>query len=84
VEGGYVPQEDTQFHPYQDDLDTDDTAIDPIIDEETDDPVETLQIPADEFKKEMDNLALDEHGHDSEDMREMIEDRDEDMGENER
>jgi hypothetical protein len=76
-----MQQEDTQFRPYQDDLDTDDNAIDPVMDEETDDPVEMLQVPADEFKDEMDNIALDDLERGNEDMRETVEDLDENMGE---
>ncbi len=37
--------DDIQLHQYQDDLNTDDNATDPIMDEETDDPTEALQIP---------------------------------------
>ena len=63
---------------YQDDLDTSDDAVDPIMNEETDDPIETLQVPPEEFKKELDAIALDDPELTSEDMRETIEDRDED------
>jgi hypothetical protein len=73
-----MQQDDTSFRPYQDDLDTEDSMTDPIIDEQTDDPVETLQIPAEEFKRELDKIALDDSELSSEDMRETIEDRDED------
>lgn len=62
---------------YQDDLDTKFSDTDPFTDEATEDPTEELQIPPDEYKEEMDDIALDdlERGH--EDMRETIEDRDE-------
>jgi hypothetical protein len=75
-----MQQEDIYLHTYQDDFDTDDDATDPIIDEETDDPLEILHVPAEEFKEGIDSIALDdlERGH--EDMRETIEDQDEDMG----
>jgi hypothetical protein len=63
---------------YQDDLDTSDSVVDAITNEETDDPTQTLQIPPEKFKEEMNATALDEPEHASEDMREMIEDRDED------
>jgi hypothetical protein len=76
-----MQQDDMDFRPYQDDLDTDDNVTDPIMDEETDDPLKILQIPAEPFKQELDNIALDDPGRGSEDMRELIEDRDEeDMG----
>jgi hypothetical protein len=63
---------------YQDDLDTSDDVTDPIMDEETDDPTEIFQVPPEKFKEEMDNIALDEPENASEDMRETIEDLDED------
>lgn len=70
-------QADTTLRTYQDDLDTEFEATDPFIDEATEDPTEELQIPADEFKDELDKIAIDdlERGHD--DMRETLEDRDE-------
>lgn len=65
---------------YQDDLDTRDDAIDPIMDELSDDPTQILQIPPEEFKNEMDKIDLDSTEQSTEDMREAIEDRDEEMG----
>lgn len=65
---------------YQDDLDYHDEQTDPIIDEVTDDPSDGFQIPRDEFKKEMDNIELDDLERDNEDMRETIEDQDENDG----
>ena len=65
---------------YQDDIDTNDTVADPIMNEETDDPTESLQVPANEFKEEMDAIALDDLERGNDDMRQTIEDRDEDMG----
>lgn len=60
--GGYQPQS------YQDDLDADDDAVDPFMDEAGDDPTETFGIPADEFadeldKEEDDDLEADERGN---------------------
>lgn len=62
---------------YQDDLDYRDDAVDPISNEITDDPTEELGVPPEEFKAEMDKIALDDWGHDDEDSREALEDRDE-------
>lgn len=74
-----MPNDDTfQIHSYQDDLDTDDSKRDPIMDEETDDPTELLQIPPEDFRDELDKRAIDEV--DNEDTRETIEDDDENMG----
>jgi len=69
---------DDSGRTYQDDLDSKFSDTDPFIDEATDDPTEELQVPVGEYKTEMDDIALDdlERGH--EDMRERIEDRDED------
>jgi hypothetical protein len=64
---------------YQDDLTTDDTAVDPIMHEENDDPTEILQVPPEEYKKEMDGLDIDDdQAEGNEDMREQVEDLDED------
>lgn len=63
---------------YQDDLDNDNDAVDPFSNEATDDPTEELGIPPEEYKEEMDKIALDDRGQDNdEDTRETIEDRDE-------
>lgn len=69
--------DDNNFRPYQDDLDADEDMVDPLMNEETDDPADTLQIPEEEFKDELDRIVLDPFG--DEDMRETIEDRDEEM-----
>ena len=61
--------------PYQDDLDTDDSKVDPIMDEETDDPTEELGVPPEEFKRELDDIDVDET---TDDKRETMEDMDED------
>lgn len=62
---------------YEDDLDNDNDAVDPFMDEATDDPTEELGVPPEEYKEEMDKIALDDLEHDHEDSRETIEDRDE-------
>ncbi|HEU5121680.1 MAG TPA: hypothetical protein VFT59_02450 [Candidatus Saccharimonadales bacterium] len=69
---------DIKLHNYQDDLDTDADIRDPIMDEETDDPTKELGIPPEEFKDELDKRDLDDPTRDNEDMREAIEDADED------
>lgn len=70
--------DDYEVQNYQDDLTTDDNKADPIIDEETDDPVEELGVNRNEFKNELDKYDFDEAGHGDDDMREEIEDRDQD------
>ena len=74
-----MANDDITLHNYQDDLDTDPNVSDPVIDEETDDPVETFGVPEDEYKDELDKLDIDDD-LDSEDSRENIEDLDEDLG----
>ena len=61
---------------YQDDLDTE--KPDPFANEMQLRPAEELGVPEEEYKKELDALSLDDLEHDHEDMRETIEDRDED------
>lgn len=71
-----IPDDDLQLQNYQDDLDTSSAVTDPIIDEETDDPTEILGVDRNEFKKELDKYDFDEAGHGDDDMREEIEDLD--------
>lgn len=73
-----IPNDDLTLQNYQDDLDTEGSIRDPIIDEETDDPTEELGVSPNEFKKELDKYDFDEAGHGDDDMREEIEDADED------
>lgn len=70
---------DYEVQSYQDELDTAETMSDPIMAEENDDPVETLGVPADELKDELDKRDLDDPDT-TDDMREEIEDLDEEMG----
>jgi hypothetical protein len=63
---------------YQDDLDYEDESVDPFINETTEDPASLLQIPSSEFKDELDKIVIDDLGKGNDDMRETIEDRDED------
>ena len=66
----------TGARTYQDDLDSSDDATDPFTDEATDDPTKILQVPPEEYKDELDGIALDDlERTGSEDMRETIEDR---------
>lgn len=74
----HIPDDDLTLQNYQDDLDTSADIRDPIIDEETDDPTEELGVDPIEFKKELDKYDFDEAGHGDDDMREEIEDRDDD------
>jgi hypothetical protein len=75
-EPGSVANTDT----YQDDLDTE--GPDPFTNEMMDDPTNALQVSPDEFKSELDKTAVDDGMGEPEndDMRETIEDRDEDPG----
>lgn len=68
-----IKDEDT----YQDALDYSDDAMDPFTNESTDDPTEELQVPPEEFKEEMDKLAIGDGEDEDEDSREAIEDQDE-------
>jgi hypothetical protein len=63
---------------YQDDLDYTDESVDPFINETTEDPASLLQIPSSEFGDELDKTVIDDLGNGDDDMRETIEDRDED------
>ncbi len=75
-------QDFTPKHGYQDDFDTGADQTDPIIDEETDDPTEGFGVPPEKFKEELDRLegdapAANNNDYDQEDMREHVEDLDE-------
>lgn len=75
-----VENNSTPLHsPYQDDFDTEDTAVDPVMQEENDDPIETFGIPPEEFRAELDDLDIDDTDSDKDDMRETIEDRDQEV-----
>ncbi len=52
--------DDYQPQSYQDDLVTDDNAVDPLMSEQTDDPTEELGIPPSEFAKELEKELDDE------------------------
>ena len=76
--------DDIKLQNYQDDLDTDADAVDPIMDEETDDPTEELGVPPEEFRDELDKYAMDDLERQDDDMREAIEDADENIDGSER
>lgn len=67
--------EDVKLPTYQDDLTTDESAADPIMNEQNDDPTEMLGVDPEEFKSELDKYDVDTT---NDDRREDIEDRDED------
>lgn len=71
-----IPDDELTLQNYQDDLDTNSSISDPVIDEETDDPTKELGVDPEEFKKELDKYDFDEAGHGDDDMREAIEDAD--------
>ena len=68
--------DDYKLQNYQDDIDTD--RPDPFMDRSQVSPAEELGIPEAQYKEELDALVLDDLERGSEDMRETIEDRDED------
>lgn len=65
---------------YQDELDTADDKTDPIMNEAGDDPVETLGVPANELRAELDKRDLEDPDT-TDDMRQEIEDLDDGQGE---
>jgi hypothetical protein len=74
-----MADDDIKLHNYQDDLDTDVDSTDPVMEEETDDPTKELGVPPDIYKDELDKLDFgDDSGDGDDDMRERIEDEDED------
>lgn len=66
-------EEDFELHSYQDDLDTDDNATDPLMSEQGDDISRELGVPSDELADELDKQENDE------DRSSMIEDFDDDL-----
>lgn len=71
-----MKDDDMKLHGYQDDLDTE--KADEFMNEAGEQPAEELGIPEEKFKEELDKMDLDSPENESEDMRETIEDRDED------
>lgn len=70
--------DEPETRSYQDNLDTGNEMTDPFADENTDEPSNELQIPRSEFKNELDGLVLDDSEASNDDIRETLEDRDED------
>lgn len=68
---------DYEVQSYQDELDIDPSKTDPVMSEENDDPVAMLGVPAGELASELDKRDLDDP-HTTDDMREQIEDLDQD------
>lgn len=74
--------DDIQLQSFQDDLATDDNAVDPLMAEMTDDPTESLGIPPEKFAEELEKLYDDEGEPDDndvdvhDDQREYLEDLD--------
>lgn len=71
-----MPDDDIKLHGYQDDLDADDNATDPLMSEEGDDVSEELGVPADELGDELDK-------EDTEDESSLIEDLDDELDDEE-
>lgn len=66
----YIP------HTYQDDLDNEDTQVDPLMAEENEDIAKELGIPPEELEEELRKIDTE---NDDDDNREFIEDLDEDQ-----
>lgn len=62
---------------YQDYIDYRDSDTDPIAEEQSDRPADGFGIPEQEYKNELDKLGDNDMGIEDDDVREMIEDRDE-------
>lgn len=74
-----MPDDDYQPQSYQDDLTTDDNAVDPLMQEETENPAETIGIPQEAFTKGINELDFGDHNEsdDNDDWREAVEDQEE-------
>lgn len=76
--------DDYQPQTYQDDLTTDDNAVDPVMQEEGEDPTKELDVPPEELRKELDKEFDDEDELDDDDIdvhddeRENVEDQNDD------
>lgn len=74
-----VPALDYEVQSYQDEIDTDPGKTDPVMSEMNDDPVEELGVPASKLAEELDKRDLGDPNT-TDDMREAIEDIDQDEG----
>lgn len=72
--------DDLQVSDYQDDLDTDPGKIDRVTHEQTDNLADRAGIPPQELAREFEKMEKNDEGNESEDMREHLEDLDEDEG----
>jgi hypothetical protein len=83
IYSGFMARNKNYTHPrdYQDELDTDPNKHDRATEEETDDLADTAGIPRGELAHELRRLKLDDVGHGDDDVREDMEDRDEDVEE---
>jgi hypothetical protein len=79
--GGKIMNNSMQPKDYQDELDTDPNKTDRATEELTDNLADDAGIPQNELAHELKKETLSETGQGDEDMREYIEDRDEDMNE---
>jgi hypothetical protein len=81
-----MAQGDIHLHNYQDDLDTNANAVDPFVQQQDDTLMEDTGKSASELREELGRVALDEHdtsgNPEDEDMREALEDNDQEFGEN--
>lgn len=75
----HIPDDDLRLQNYQDDLDTASHIHDPMSYERDDDPTKELGVSPHHFKAELDKYDFDEAGHGDDDMREQIEDWDEEI-----
>ncbi len=75
-----MPDDDLQLQSYQDDLNTDDNATDPLMEEEGENPAEEIGIPQDEYADELNKEDFGDHNEsdDNDDRREYLEDLEED------
>jgi len=71
-----IPDDDLPLRNYQDDLDTNNSTTDPVMDESADDPTKVLGVDPKEFKRELDTYDVDDTTTGDDDRREAIEDLD--------
>ncbi|MDN5275422.1 MAG: hypothetical protein JWN33_71 [Candidatus Saccharibacteria bacterium] len=76
-----VDPRDDEIRSYQEELSTDESAVDEVTHAQTDDPTQDLGVSPRKFKEELDNYAFDDSGHGEnekadDDMLETLEDLD--------
>lgn len=74
--------DDIQLQSYQDDLNADDNATDPVMSEEGEDPAKEIGIPRSEFTEGLNEEDFGDHNETdtNDDWRERVEDLEEDDG----